>query len=284
MRQFHWSQFSVVTAPYLHCTLSFALDSIAANGFTGVELWGASPHYCWDDFAPKERAAEARRITKMLRERGLRMTVFHPEQVRQYPINIAASDEYLRNKSINVMLDYLDDCAAFEVDRMILAPGWPFVDRYSEEDRKRAAESVHILGERAGELSVTLLMEEMDATSTLFTTNLLELKDLIQKADSNSVRCCLDLQRATNNGETPEDYIHAFGKLGHVHFSDFGKDGFMALGEGTASLERQMRSLAELEYMGTLSLYSPGAVHYPDPDRPVRVSALWLNHSNLIQK
>ena len=36
MKQLHFEQVSVLTAPYLHHTLEYALDSIAANGFHGV--------------------------------------------------------------------------------------------------------------------------------------------------------------------------------------------------------------------------------------------------------
>ena len=57
MRQLDFTQISVLTAPYLHHTLEYALDSIAANGFHSVELWGASPHFCMDDYTPEERAA-----------------------------------------------------------------------------------------------------------------------------------------------------------------------------------------------------------------------------------
>ena len=32
MKQLHFEQVSVLTAPYLHHTLEYALDSIAANG------------------------------------------------------------------------------------------------------------------------------------------------------------------------------------------------------------------------------------------------------------
>ena len=79
MKQLHFEQVSVLTAPYLHHTLEYALDSIAANGFHGVELWGASPHFCIDDYTPEERAARIRDIRQMLKDRDLRLTAFQPE-------------------------------------------------------------------------------------------------------------------------------------------------------------------------------------------------------------
>lgn len=281
MKKYDLGRVSVMTAPYLHHTLAFALDSIAANGFSGVELWGASPHYCRDDFSGRDRKAEARRIAEMLRERGLSMTMFHPEQVRQYPVNIASENAYLRKKSVRVMKDYIEDCLLFGTGRMMLAPGWPFVDRRSGDGLRLAVESAGELSAYAAGLGVTLFMEELDATSTLFTTNLNDLADLIRQVDSPNLRCCLDLQTADNNGETAEDYVRAFGEIGYVHFADFGKDGFMAPGEGRKPLQAQLRALDAAGYAGPLSLYLPGSVHYPDPDRSVRMSACWLKHCPL---
>lgn len=102
MKQLHFEQVSVLTAPYLHHTLEYALDSIAANGFHGVELWGASLHFCIDDYTPEERAARIRDIRQMLKDRDLRLTAFQPEQCRQYPINIASPIAYVRERSMHL--------------------------------------------------------------------------------------------------------------------------------------------------------------------------------------
>ena len=45
MSKLDMARFCVLTAPFLHHTLEYGLDSIAANGFSSIELWGASPHY-----------------------------------------------------------------------------------------------------------------------------------------------------------------------------------------------------------------------------------------------
>ena len=45
-------QISILTAPFLHHTFAYGLDSIEANGFRSIELWGASPHFCLDDDTP----------------------------------------------------------------------------------------------------------------------------------------------------------------------------------------------------------------------------------------
>ena len=103
MNEWSMARFCVLTAPFLHHTLEYGLDCIAANGFSSIELWGASPHYCLDDYDSASRAHAVRGINSMLAARGLTMAVYHPEQVRQYPVNIASPSAYIRKKSLDFM-------------------------------------------------------------------------------------------------------------------------------------------------------------------------------------
>ena len=98
MSNLDMSRFCVLTAPFLHHTLEYGLDSIAANGFSSIELWGASPHYCLDDYDQAGREQRVREICAMLSSRGLSMAVYHPEQIRQYPVNIAPPVPTFRRK------------------------------------------------------------------------------------------------------------------------------------------------------------------------------------------
>ena len=184
MKQLHFEQVSVLTAPYLHHTLEYALDSIAANGFHGVELWGASPHFCIDDYTPEERAARIRDIRQMLKDRDLRLTAFQPEQCRQYPINIASPIAYVRERSMQFMERYLEDTLDLGTDRMILAPGWGYVDAPEEEAFARSVEAIRRLAEKAAALGVKLSVEEMDPLSTLLVRDLPHLKKLLDAVGS----------------------------------------------------------------------------------------------------
>ncbi len=284
MKHLHFDQFSVMTAPYLHHTLEYALDSIAANGFKNVELWGASPHYCIDDYSSSERALRIQKINRMLAGRGLKMPVFHPEQIRQYPINIASPEKYIRGQSIDAMKAYLADTAAFGAEKMVVCPGWPYVDSYETDDFKRSAESLGILAERAEKLNITMVMEEIDATRSLFIKDIRGLSRLIKAVDSPRLQSCADLPYICGHGETIEDYYETFGEIGHVHAADFGKDGYMALGEGESDVFAQLAKLAEHDYDGQISLFMNGAVHYCDPDTPIRQSLAWLDQCNVVRK
>lgn len=270
----------VLTAPFLHHTLEYGLDSIAANGFGGIELWGASPHFCVDDYTPSERAARIREIRRLLSERGLKMEVFHPEQCRQYPINIASPEAYIRTNSIRVMEMYLEDTAAFGADKMMLAPGWEYVDDQREENRKRAAESIRILVEKAAALGITLILEEMDETSTLFVRDLAHLSRMIAEAGAANVTAGLDLSLAHARGERAADYGRAFGQIGYVHLSWPGRmpsDRSDAQWDDAEAVRDQWLSeLSGLGYDGVVSLALWGADYYVDPDAALRRTAAWI--------
>ncbi|MCI8392007.1 MAG: sugar phosphate isomerase/epimerase [Roseburia sp.] len=273
MKTIDMENYCVLTAPFLHHTLEYGLDAIAANGFCSIELWGASPHFCADDYTPSERAARIREIRRLLSERGLKMAVFHPEQCRQYPVNIASPEAYIRRNSMRVMEMYLEDTAAFGTDKMILAPGWEYVDDQREENRERAAESIRILAEKAARLGITLIVEEMEETVTLFTRDLAHLKRLIREVGEANVMAGLDLSLALRRGESIGDYRRTFGQIGHMHVS--GPDDLRAEGNGikedggTAGLTDLFRENGG-RYEGVISLALWGADYYVDPDAALR--------------
>jgi protein FrlC len=278
MSKYDRSRFTVLTAPFLHHTLEYGLDSIAANGFCGVELWGASPHFCLDDYDEAGRQARIREINAMLAARGLKMDVYYPEQIRQYPINIASPDPYLRDKSISYMRRCLEDAAAFSAERMMLAPGWAFVDSFSDDDTKRAIESVGMLAEYAGSLGVRLAMEEQEPIVSLLCSDLDKLSGIV---NATGVEACMDIPLALSHGSSVAAYFDEFGKLGHVHLSDIGDGCCTALGTGTLDLPGLLSQLDEHSYRGKISLAFWGAVHYPDPDTPLRESRAWLRQHGI---
>lgn len=278
MKDLTLSRFTVLTAPFLHHTLEYGLDAIAANGFTGVELWGASPHYCLDDYDAPARQGRVREIAAMLQARGLVMDVFHPEQIRQYPINIASPDGYLRGKSMDFMRRCLEDAAAFGAKLMMLTPGWVFVDRFTGDDTSRAVESLRTLAEAAKPLGVRLAMEEQDPTVSLLCSTLPRLAHLVKEA---GLEACMDVPLALEHGSSVQDYYEAFGSLGHVHIAGVGELGSAPLGKGRLDVRAQLEALAAHGYTGKLGLALWGAVHYPDPDAPLRESRIWLHENGV---
>ena len=135
-------------------------------------------------------AQRVREINSMLAARGLTMAVYHPEQVRQYPVNIASPSAYLREKSLDFMRRSIEDAAAFGAPVMMLAPGWVFLDHFTQADTQRAVESVLQLAEYAKPLGVRLAMEQQDATTSLLCSTLPRLVHLVK---ATGIEACMDI-------------------------------------------------------------------------------------------
>lgn len=265
------TRFCVLTAPFLHHRLEFGLDSIAANGFSSIELWGASPHYCLDDYDETARSRRLNRINSMLAGRGLSMAVYHPEQIRQYPINIASPNAYIRRRSMDYMRRCIEDAAVFGAPIMMLTPGWAFVNDFTESDTLRSIQAVQELAVYAQPLGVRLAMEEQSAVVSLLCSSLARLKRIVQDA---GIEACMDIPLALSNGGSIRDYFETFGQPAHVHLSDTGG---AALGKGSLDIYGALSELDARGYAGKISLALWGAVHYPDPDTPLRLCRDWLS-------
>ena len=202
---------------------------------------------------------------------------------------------------------YLEDTLDLGTDRMILAPGWGYVDVPEEEAFARSVEAIRRLAEKAAALGVKLSVEEMGPLSTLLVRDLPHLKKLLDAVGSTQITACLDTFMAADNQETVEQYYEAFGQIGHVHFSGYGREGYMVPGTGELAalqqenadgdatdvapadkqgaktvLERQLESLAAHHYEGDLVLGLWGAGYFKDPDAALRRSVQWVRESSLI--
>ncbi len=97
---------------------------------------------------------------------------------------------------------YLEDTLDLGTDRMILAPGWGYVDAPEEEAFARSVEAIRRLAEKAAALGVKLSVEEMDPLSTLLVRDLPHLKKLLDAVGSTQIMACLDTFMAADNQET----------------------------------------------------------------------------------
>lgn len=282
-RKIKREQFSVLTAPYLHHSLEYAFASIAANGFSKVELWAASPHYCMDDNRNQhERDIHISKILRSMEEKGLTMSAFHPEQHRQYPYNIASPNAHIRKTSIEHMKAYVEDTASFECNRMILCPGWEVLDKRDEDNRKRSVEAIQIISEKAEEFGVTLYMEEMATIHSCFTDSMIKLYDLFKSIGRENVKPCYDSYMASLNHECFEEYQKLFGDIDYIHFSDSNEEGYTALGAGNEPLESFLKKRADEKYEGTFSISLWGGGYYKDPDVQLRKTTDFLRYSDSV--
>ena len=95
MLQISKERFALGSYQYLRYPFEYFLDTAVLLGMQNVELWAAGPSFCldtMDEAQMKEKAAQ-------IRSREISVCCITPEQC-QYPVNLAAEDEKIREYSI----------------------------------------------------------------------------------------------------------------------------------------------------------------------------------------
>ena len=265
---------SAATYAYWHYTFDYTLDSIASCGFRNVEFWAASPQYSYLDFTPHERVEKKKELNRMLRERGLKMAAFHPEQQSLYPLNIASPNTYLRENSLRYMKEYIDDAADFEAPVIVLAPGWHVEDDRSPENYDRSVEALRLLSEHAAGYGITTVVEEWPDIQRAFADTLPRLKTLLDDVGMANCKACINTDLMHGGHETVADYLAAFGpeRIALVHLAD---EGSRAIGSGAAAAA-DLEALEQSDFAGTISIDIRFRDVCINPDKPYFSSAGWL--------
>ncbi len=271
---------SAATYAYWHYTFDYTIESIAACGFRNMEFWAASPQYSYLDFTPQEKAAKKKEINRMLSDRGLKMTAFHPEQQNMYPLNIASPNSYLRDNSIRYMKEYIDDAADFETDTIVLAPGWHVEDDQDPANYDRSVEALRLLSEYAAQYRITTVVEEWPAIQRAFADTLPRLKQLLDDVAMNNCKACINSDLMHGGSETVADYLAAFGpeRIGLVHLAD---EGSRAIGSGNTAAA-DLAALEASAYAGTISVDIRFRDVCINPDKPYFSSAGWLKSNGYL--
>lgn len=194
-----------------------------------------------------------------------------------------------------------------EYPQMLLCPGRPYWNLPMSEGYKWGKDSVERLTRHAEKYGITLMYENLNERESCLATNRFDQFRVVKEIDSPNLKCCVDTVPVAYAGETMEQYYEAFGQIGHVHFSGYGREGYMVPGTGELAalqqenadgdatdvapadkqgaktvLERQLESLAAHHYEGDLVLGLWGAGYFKDPDAALRRSVQWVRESSLI--
>ncbi|MBT2293653.1 TIM barrel protein [Paenibacillus albidus] len=257
---------SVMNYNYRRYPFEYFLDSMVRLGVDAIELWAAEPHMYVDDL-PESRL---RAIRSEIKRRDLKVVCFTPEQC-VYPVNIAAKEKRLRERSIAYFKKSLDVAVELESPLLLVVPGSGFYNEPKEEGFKRSAESLSLLGEEAEKAGVCIVMETRSPMGTNLVNNLGDLQRLVDAVDSPFVQPMLDTVPMFTAGENVEMYLQEFGEhLRHVHFCDGdGKGGSnMAVGDGVFPMEQYWDTLNR-EYTGYMTLELVVNRYYLEPEREV---------------
>lgn len=284
MRKIDKSQFGVMSVLYQQYSLEYCLDSIAANGFHYIDFWGGATHYCAFDTPENERNKRVREIRKMMDDRGLEMSVFTAEQLCLYPINVASSNPYVRQNSIDIVKKYLEDTKEFGANYYFAQMGYSLFDEDRDAAYERAIDALQQMTDYAKQIGVKMVMEQLQPYETNLCYDKQSLKRLIDAVDSPYLTACVDCVAAAAAGETPQEYYDTFGIINHVHLADGEPTGHMVPGDGKNPLNDYLKVFAENEYRGSITLEINNQMYFDNPDKAVQRASRWLDRNPYVNK
>ncbi|MBO1514200.1 sugar phosphate isomerase/epimerase family protein [Metabacillus bambusae] len=247
---------------YKHYPFEYFLDAMVRYELNNIEVWGASPHFHVENMSVQE----IRNVKKEIDRRNLSVICFTPEQC-VYPINIAAKEVDIREKSI----DYFKKSAlaAKELDSplLLVTPGWGYENEDAKEAWKRAEESLGKLAQVGRELDLTLALEPLTRMETNIIHNASQLKLMLDCVNHSNLKGMIDTIPMALAGEDFTDYFNSMNEeIVHIHFIDGKPEGHLVWGDGVLPLETYIKQLNQANYKGFLSLEYTSYQYVQHPD------------------
>lgn len=250
---------------YRRYSFDYFLNSARRLGINQIELSGCHPHFTQYE----AESFDVKGLAKKIREAGMKVEAINPEQ-NFLPVNIAASQEYFRNRSIRQLEFYIQNAQEFGCNKVIVYPGKGAMDQEYTKTQKYAGDSIARLSETAEKYGVTLLIQNVSRCVSNLTPNAAALKEILDMSGNNRLGVSINTCAVTAGKETLEDYFDLFGdKIQMVQLSDSDEeDEQMVIGEGTQDFRSSARTLEKYSYSGPVALeiigeeYAYGAEKY----------------------
>jgi protein FrlC len=270
------SRVAAMGQAFIYFPLEFFLDAAAREGLGAVEIWGGAPHLCLEDWTP----SRSRWLRHELEARELQLACYTPELV-MYPINIAAAEEPLRERSVQYFLRHLGIAADLGATQMLISSGHGYLTEPFEDAWARSRESLMRVARAAQAEGTSLALETLQPRETNLVNTLASAKRMLDELDSPAVHSCLDTETVEVVGDTVLAYFEVLGpRVGHVHLTDGERGrlgaGHLAWGDGNLPLAEYLQVLETNRYAGFLTLEALNSRYIHDPDVALRkgVSAL----------
>lgn len=244
----------IATLTVLFCRhpLEKVFQIASAQGYDGIELWGARPHaYPYD--MDHERIADVLRMKKQYK---LEIPMYTPELLA-YPYNIASQDPVERKDTIDYLKRAIEVAKGIEAPRMQVTCGHA---GYGTERRKNLENVRKVLREivdHAEKIGIDIIIEPL----TIMETNTIYLLDdvveLIEYLNSKRVKTMMDTVTPLVHWEPYSDHFERLGKkLDYVHFVDSNgnNQSHMALGTGIIDLPGLIKIMRRYGYDGWLCI------------------------------
>ena len=267
------SQVAGMNEHFRRYSLDFFLDSMVKIGIENIELWAASPHMNMEDVT----YSEVGRIRKEIERRQLKLICVTPEQCI-YPVNIAAKEPNVRERSINYFLKSLEVTAELGANMLQIVPGKGYYNEPVEEAWARSRGSLETIAKKAETLGITIVLEALEFKESNLINNLSDLKKMLQEVGSAHLQAVIDTCPMAAAGETFDDCFRELGQdVRHIHFVD---SSHLAPGDGALPLSQYLEEISRHKYNGYLTLEVVSSRYINDPVKPLENALAFFLKNN----
>jgi fructoselysine 3-epimerase len=273
MRSIKRSQITGMNFHYLHYPLECFLDAMVKYKVQQIELWGAAPHLYVEDLT----ISEISNIKREIDQRELKVVCFTPEQC-MYPINLAAKEKNLRERSIAYFKKSIDTAVELETPMVLVTAGWGYRNESREEAWNRTKDSIEQLTSYAEKKGIVLALEPLQKIESNLINTLPDLKEMLNSISSPSLKGMVDTIPLAVEGENLADYFEQLqDDFIHIHFIDGNPGGHLAWGDGSLPLEDYINTLVHYQYNGALTLEFTSSQYLLDPNKAFEASLKTLS-------
>lgn len=260
---------SLSTFVYFRYSLIEALKKTKKLGYDGVEIWGGRPHAYWEDMTD----TRIEEVKKTLQEIDLKISNFIPAQFR-YPTNLAATDELIRQGSVEYIKRNIEVAEKLESPFVSLCPGFSLFNDRREEAYNAMIKSIEEIIDFSKDMNTKLIIEPAHAMETDLVLTTEDGMKVVDYFGKDKLGLCLDTGHLFVNKENLSDVVEKVKDYTvHWHFDDNCgiSDDHLVPGEGKIDFMIFLENLKASNYNGFLAV-ELGFGYTNDPDPAVRKS------------
>lgn len=254
--------------------LSLFLDAMVELEVPNIELWAGSPHLYVEDAS----FHEVERLRKEIQRRELNLICLTPEQCI-YPVNIAAEEQEVRQRSVNYFLKSLEISSELGCSMLQIVPGRGYYNKPSLDAWKWSKESLEMIVRKAEELKIIVVLEALERKESKLIPDSLSLSRMLNEIPSKHLKAVIDTCPMAAAGESVADCFDELGdSIRHIHLAD---SYHSVLGDGELPIHQYLNELVSFNYQGFVTMEIVGRKYVFEPIEAIQKSLAYLKDYSL---
>ncbi len=247
---------------YIYYPLQVFLNQQKKLGYRSVNLWAAPPHVWMNDHGCEGLDL----LERNLDENELKAAVITAEYTtNRFLLN--TEDSFRAEYAMRYFENCLCAATILGASMLSITPAGAWRDEDKNRSRKRAAERLKQLCQKAEQHRVTICVNALCKSEGPILNDLQSVGDLVAEVNHPLLTVALDTVALNENGETIEQWLDGFGdRIGLVYLSDArtGKTRYL-WGDGILPLGKCMKKIRQSAYHGPFGLRMNAAKYLQDP-------------------